>query len=337
MQYRWLLSAFASLPLAASPAIAQTTAPVEVVVVTGRVPGPPLWRVVNGDRELYIFPALSPVPEGIIWDASRIEVVLAESQEVILAPDIDADFSLTVMLNPINLIRGARLLRRLARNPDDQTLEDVLPPELFQRYEALRRAYFPRDDKPERSRPLFAGTSLVERIQREEGLVSGDEVMKQVERLIRRNRDLEQTTIEVVMDLKGSFRDVAERAEILVESLAPEQELACFAEQLRRGESELDAMKNRANAWAQGYIDEFRGIPLPGDDDDACLLLLNESSEFETIEELRAELDRLWLEAAERALSSNASTFAILDIVELLREDGLLARLEAQGYEVRAP
>lgn len=336
MRARVLLTVI-SCALCAAEALPQTANPIEIVVVRGRQPGPPLWRVTNGENVLYIFPTLSPVPEGIVWDTTRVAFVLEESQEVILAPDIEADFSVTMMLNPINLFRGARLRRTLSRNSDDETLEDVVPPELYARYQALRTRYFPREASSEPLRPVFAGPRLADRILREEGLESGATVTKQLDRLIRRNGHLEETGIEVEMDLTGSFRSLANRAEALVASLSRDQELKCFEEQIRRMESELDAIKSRANAWAQGYIDEFRGIPLPGDDSDACLLMLAESSEFETIEQLRDELDRRWLAAVDRALANNASTLAVLDIVDLLREDGLVAELRARGYEVFEP
>lgn len=337
MRHRCLLVAFLSVVLAADLAVPQGENPIEVIVVTGRQPGPPLWRVSNGDNVMYIFATFSPVPEGMIWESDRVANVLAQSQEVLLAPDVDADFSATLMLNPINLFRGARLAKRLSRNPNDATLEEVLPADLFARYEALRTRYFPHDRETEHLRPLLAGTRLADRIQREEGLVSGQPITKQLERLMRRNDGLTRTSVEVVMDLKGSFKTLAGRAENLVDSLSREQELKCFAEQLRRMETELDAMKSRANAWARGYVNEFRGIPLPGDDDDVCLLLLVESSELETIEQIRNDLNTRWLAAAEQALVTNSSTFAILDIVELLRENGLLAQLEARGYEVWEP
>lgn len=337
MQSRCLLVVCLSLLLTPDPVLPQTTNSSEIVVVVGRHPGPALWRVVNGDHVMYIFPTLSPVPRDMIWESDRVERVLAESQEALLAPDVETDISMTLMLNPLNIFRGVRLARRLSRNPDDATLEDVLPPDLFARFEALKNQYFPRDRKLYELRPMFAGSRLVGRIQREEGLVSGEDITKRLERLIRRNRNLERTEIEVVMDLTGSFKSLAARAEALVESLSRDQELACFEQQIHRMESELDTMKSRANAWAQGYIDDFRGIPLPGDDNDACLLLLFDSSEFETIEQLRDDLHMRWLDAAEQALASNTSTFAILDIVELLRPGGLLTRLEARGYEVLAP
>jgi hypothetical protein len=44
-----------------------------------------------------------------------------------------------------------------------------------------------------------------------------------------------------------------------------------------------------------------------------------------------------WLAAAENALAVNKSTFATLDIRDLVGADGLLAQLRERGYEVREP
>jgi len=310
---------------------------VEVVVVTGRQPGPPLWRVLNGENVLYIFPNLSLVPKGMEWESARVERVLAQSQEAIYEPDVTAVFSTPIFFNPANIFRGRRLFNRLTANPDDATLEEVLPPELFARYEALKLRYFPREDEPEEMRPLFAGTMLFERILDEEQLVSGGGIENEIGRLIRRTDDIVETKIQVTADLRGSFSELAARMERMVASLSSDLELKCFEQEIGRVETDLEEIKSRANAWAQGRIDQFRGIPLPGDVNDVCEDMLFESSEFETLDQLVTELDRLWLEAAERALATNSSTFAVLDIVELLGEDGLLADLKARGYEVVEP
>jgi hypothetical protein len=319
------------------PVLPQADESLEVIVVTGRLPGPPLWRVFSGDHVMYIFPMLSLVPEDMDWDSGRVEYLLSESDEVLLMPSIDTDFSPLVLMNPVNLIRGPRLVNRLRRNPDEKMLDEVLPAALYSRYVALRSQYFPREDDPVRLRPFFAGTRLTDRILQVEGLESGESIMRRIERLIRRTRAIERTEVEIEFALTGSFRSVAERARTLSESLSREQELACFDKQLRRVESELDAIKSQANAWAHGNIDDFRGISLPGDAGDACLLIFDDSSEFETIEQLYRELDARWLAAAERALAVNDTTFAILDIVDLLREDGLMAEIRALGYQVAAP
>jgi uncharacterized protein YbaP (TraB family) len=332
--------------LALDPARAQTdepaapdaaAEPVEVVVVTGVQPGPPLWRVINGANVLYIFPTLTPVPKDMEWESGRVERVLAQSQEAIFEPDVQPQFSTRILFNPINIFRGMRLVNRLSANPDDATIDAVLPPDLYARYHALKVKYFPRDDEPEEMRPIFAGAMLSERILKEEDLDTGNTIEKELGRLIRRTDGLRQTQIIAMADFTGSFSEVAERVERMIQSLPPELERQCFEQEIHRLETDLEAMKSRANAWAQGRIDQFRGIPLPGDVNDACEAMLFESSEFETLEQLVKELDRRWLEAAERALANNTSTFAVLDIVELIGEDGLLAELRARGYEIREP
>lgn len=96
-------------------------------------------------------------------------------------------------------------------------------------------------------------------------------------------------------------------------------------------------MKSRANTWAQGYIDEFRNFPLVYDEPGTCNDLFMGSSEQDTLVDIATREEQMWLEAAETALATNASTFAILPINELLADDGLLSRLKAKGYEVSEP
>jgi len=307
------------------------------IIVTGRQPGPPLWRVTNGERVLWIFPYLSPVPEGMIWETGKIAGVLAQTQEVLEAPDADLSASPLVLLNPVSMFRGWRLAKRLSGNPDDATLASVLPEDLYKRFAALKERYFPRDTELEALRPALAGSRLLRRVQREEGLVSGETIQRELERLIRRQRGIRRTEIELDMRVDGSYRELAARAEAMAQSLSREQELACFEGQLGRAERDIEDMKFRANAWAQGYIDEFRMIPLAGDDDDACRNLILGSSELAAYLEMQNRLADLWLANAERALRENDVSFAILRINELILPNGLLARLRAKGYEVREP
>ncbi len=89
----------------------------EEIIVTGRQPGPPLWRVQDGDRVLWIFPQLAPVPKGMVWESDKVAAVIAQAQEVLELPNIGADVSPRLYLNPVNLLRGMRLAKRLSRDP----------------------------------------------------------------------------------------------------------------------------------------------------------------------------------------------------------------------------
>jgi hypothetical protein len=323
-------------PQVRSQPTSASEAPEEFVVV-GRQPGPPLWRVTNGDKVLWIFPYLSPVPKDMIWETDKVEKLVAEAQELILMPQQGASASPLLVLNPINLFRGWRLAKRLVRNPDGASLQDSLPPDLHARFATLQARYFPRENDVDELRPIVAGGRMSSIIQREEGLVDGGDILASLRRLTRRNKDAVRTDVSVNVELEGSFRDLARRAETMMESLEPAQELACFEQQLLHMEQDLEYMKSRANAWARGYVDEFRDIPLVGEEGNACMDLIAASSERELILEIETRMRTMWLQAAERALATNHSTFAILPIDSLISADGLLSELKAKGYEVREP
>jgi len=310
--------------------------PVEIVV-EGKQPGPPLWQVRHGDNTLWIFAWLSPIPKNIEWDSARVARVIDDSTQYIMKPEADVSVSPLVMFNPLNIFRGIRLGKRLTRNENDASLQEVLPPQLYGRFSALKSRYFPKNKKIEKVRPLVAGGQMTNLIQNEAGLVPADDIGKKIKRLTRRNKNLDIIEIKYELQLEGGFKDIASRMETLMANLSPELELSCFERQLSRMEEDLDEIRYRAAAWAQGYINEFRYIPLQGDADDDCTRLIATSSEQATYEEISGTLNNQWLDAAESALINHQSAFAVLDIAELLNEDGLLAKLQARGYEVIVP
>lgn len=307
------------------------------ITVLGRQPGPPLWRVSKGEHELWIFPMLSPVPKDMLWDDTKVAAVVANADAYIAPPDADVSLSRLTLFNPVNIVRGLRLAKRLGKNPDGGDLESALPPEVYARFSAVKAEYFPRNDDIDELRPLFAGGRMMDAVREQEELVSPRDIGRRIERLLKRNKSLERITVDVKLDMKGSFRSLATRAETFVDNIPPELELACFDFQLRRAERDIDAMKYRADSWARGYIDEFLGVPLPGDDADPCLQIATSSTEQELVQGMQAELDQRWLVEAERALTTYRSTFAILGITELLSEGGLLAALAKKGYEIHVP
>lgn len=330
------LFAFAFLITPALPTVA-AEAP-EEIIVTGRLPGPPLWRVSKDGHVMWIFPALSPVPVDLVWEADNIERAISEAQEVLYLPG--GGFGVTgsklLILNPVNWVRGYRLVTRLMRNPDGATLEDILPPDLYARFSALQGKCFPRDDDVEELRPLFAGDKMAELIQKRVGLAGGGTQTRLTE-LIDQNLDIKRTYIStfVSLELKGKYRDVADRAKTLMTTLQPAQELACFEAQVARMER-VDNLRLRADAWARGDINALRNAQSVSDAERACGAIWAGSSEKDLFDQ-EAEITSKWLEAAEAALAANERSVAILRIDDLLGEDGLLSKLKARGYTVKEP
>jgi uncharacterized protein YbaP (TraB family) len=294
-------------------------ATIEEITVIGRYPGPPLWRVSSGERVLWIFGDLTPVPEGLTWDPRNAERVVERADAVIGPMRIRAP-----TYNPIKIFRMLRAARRLARNPEGSTLEDVLPPDLYARYAALRERYMPDDERGEALRPALAVLRLHGAALEDVGLTTDTGVMRTVERLMKRSdAELTKTSVET------------EAATVIagLEKVTREAELNCFATTLTMLETDLDGMKERAQAWAIGDVDALRRFDYP-DAQGQCLEMLFSSS---GIKDLGDELFAKWLGEAEHALATYDTTFSVLPMRELVAADGLLAQLAAKGYTVTAP
>jgi hypothetical protein len=56
------------------------------VVVVGRLPGPPLWKISKGEHVLWILPLIDAYPKKMEWESARVEALIAQSQEYIERP-----------------------------------------------------------------------------------------------------------------------------------------------------------------------------------------------------------------------------------------------------------
>jgi len=325
------LIARASLLLLCSVALLATSAPVaaqtpsgattiEEITVVGRYPGPPLWKVTSGNRTLWIFGELSPVPKGLDWDPRNAERVLDRAGGVINGPTISV-----WTYNPIRVFRILRTARRLGRLPKDSTLADQMPAELYARYTALRMRYLPKvEEDDEELRPALAALRLYNAALDDTGLTSNSKVGKQIERKMSRSR-AEEADVEVEREPEAVLDELAK--------ITPEAELACFASILTSIETDLDGMKERANAWAIGDVQALKRFDYP-DSQGNCLATLLTTPGFVDI---RDELYTKWLTEAEHALATYDTSFSLLPMRELVAADGLLAQLAARGYTVTAP
>lgn len=322
---------------AASPAFAQsaaapsTEAPIRdeaPVVVVGSLPGPGLWKVTRGDHVMWVLGIQSPLPKRMQWRSGEVENALAASQELIHAP------VLGISVDTGGFFRSLFLVPRMygaRKNPDGKTLRDVLPADLYARWLPLRERYLGRGRGAERMRPLFAADALWEEALDDNDLVSSGIVMPVVRRAVKAH-GLRETHPKRMLEIKDPK---ALLAEIEHEQL---DDAGCMAKTLERLEAGPDLLRQRANAWATGDLAALRALPATSQDR-ACADAAMESPALRKrggsgIDE---ELERAWLEAAERALAGNRSTFALLPISNLLSADGYLAGLAARGYEVIPP
>jgi len=299
----------------------------ETMVVSGVQPGPGMWKVSKGDNVMWVIGTLTPLPRGMTWLARDVEAVIAQAQEVIQSPGVTAG-------SDIGMVRGALLIPSLLKarqNPGGETLAQVLPPELYSRWQALKPTYLGRDQGVEKWRPIFAARELYEAAMKKAGLTESG-VVGPVVRKAAKQHGVKSTPSAVKIKIDKPKQAIKEFAS----SSLGDQE--CFAKTLGRIETDLPTMTARANAWATGDIEALRALPYD-DQNRACIDAVLETSiaKKRGMDGLAQRIEAAWLETAEGALARNQVTFATLPISLLLKRDGYLAKLRAKGYVVEEP
>lgn len=303
------------------------TALLETVVVSGVQPGPGLWKVSKGDHVLWVLGTLSPLPKRMSWESREVEGVIAQAQRVLLTPRVDVDVA-------GGAFTGIFLLPSLLKarnNPDKQTLADVLPADLYARWQPLKRKYIGRSDSVEKRRPIFAAQELYEEATDDAGLRIDGKVSETVEKLAKKH--------DVALDSPSIKVRLAEPRDTLREFAKTSlDDIDCLRKTVERLETDLPAMQLRANAWAIGDVEALRALPYV-DQNQACrdAMLRNSVVQERGMGDLRERLAATWLAAAEKTLSENAVSLAVLPISQLFQDDGYLAALQARGYAVEAP
>lgn len=299
----------------------------DTMMVTGEQPGPGLWKVSKGDNVLWILGTISPLPRKLEWYSLPVERVIRDSAEIIVEPTVKLDAD-------IGYFRGMLLLPSLygaRKNPDGATLRDVLPPDLYARWLPLKAKYLGRDAGIEKWRPIFAAQELYSEAIKDYGM--------SMESLVR----------PVIEDAAKRYKIPITRPRIAVKLNDPKAAIKqfsgsrladgdCFAKTMLRLETDLDAMRARANAWAIGDLEELRRLPY-SDQNAACRDAIMSAAVVQErgMQDLRQRSATAWLQAAEAALANNASSFASLPMAEILKPDGYVAMLRAKGYLVEEP
>jgi len=309
----------------ASSETPEAAAPLEEVLVTGEQPGPGTWRVSRDGHDLWILGTLEPLPKKMHWRTRDTDALIARSQEVLAPPHVDLHFGFFKGLTAIPTALHAR------KNADGETLAQILPPDLYARWLSLKDRYLGRDSGVERFRPLFAARELYVGALEHTGLSSEKSVWKLVQESARAHH-VPVTAVDLditVSDPKGTIREL--------EQIPRDPDVACLARTIERLETDLGAMRQRANLWALGDVAGLRALTYP-DERAACFdAVASVPALGDQMVKARDQLGSLWMTAAESALARNSSTFAVLPITELLQPGGALARLREKGYVIVEP
>lgn len=349
-------------PLLAAESTTAAEKPEELdeVVVQGKVPGPPMWKISNGERVLWILPLVDVFPKNIDWDSASVEALLAGSEEYLYRPRNGIEFS-RISTSPLTILRALSAFDRLKHLPRGQQLSDVLPPELYQRLLALRKKYF-RFHKISHLSVWEVRRLLEEQALDEENLamldyhefLSPQPITTKLYKWLNRSRINRRTytsyfvSTEITAEtLKAMSKALAT---VTVSAAALDREIACLEKSIAYFEKDFAGAKRRANAWASGSADDLLNPGRLHTETDSCRYppfaelfkgnprmeqFLHENPALAPdFQELDAKRREHWLAEAERALNSNNKTFAVLTVDDILGKGSLVAVLESRGYGV---
>jgi hypothetical protein len=330
------------LALAAScarvPATAQDVEPLDEVVVSGEYPGPGLWKITRADdaggHVLWIVGEPPPLPKRMKWKSKDIEAIALGAQEILLDSAVRMDTD-----EKIGFFTGLTLLPAIfeaRRNPDDARLEDVLPAPLYARWLVQKDLYLGRERGVESWRPLFAANKLLKAAYKDLKLRESGVIWDVIGKLAQKHKIKVTAPVKLYTIKRGDVR--TKLKEFSRESLP---DVECFGTIVALTEALADREQQnaRAHAWAIGDHEALaRFPPLPNPYLPCAMAVLSSQVAREVIPaDIRQQVHALWLEAAEKSLAQNSTTFAIVPLVKLTRSGGYLEMLRDKGYLVEAP
>ena len=306
------------LPLLLGNASRADDAPAPVldeVVVTGERTGPEMWHVHREASDLWILGSMSPLPKGITWRSKQFEQVLEHTNQVVIPKPFEVGIArilwLLITERDILLVRGGKRLK------------DVMPPNLYARFSALRQQYHESADKWEHYRPIIAAAFLQRTVFHAANLSTRLDLGAAVRMLAEKHKvRVEELKIAGVHDALDALK-----------TMPPATENACVEASVVTMEKDLPRLRDRADAWASGNIERIRSLREPSEVD-ACRAALDAGT---GAAELIATVRRTWVDNMDHYLHHDGVTVAVVNMDMLLEKGGILDELRAKGYAIEGP
>ncbi|HEX4183695.1 MAG TPA: TraB/GumN family protein [Caulobacteraceae bacterium] len=283
---------------------------VSELVVNAPLLGPALWKVARGDSEVVVLGGLTPLPHIQTWNTGRIEHALSESGELLVPPT----GRLTALQAAGFAVRALQV-----RQPLGRTLEPSLPPPLRARFAAERESLGLGPGAYAHWKPAAAGFLLIGDARRKLGLSNEKPASTVVHLAEARHVRVQRVASYHLGELFGSLT-----------RLSNDQQLACLSDELDAIDFEKAHSKAAAEAWSHGDLSAARAGS-SGPILDRCAALL---SNYGAVVE-RGTAD--FTSEIDDALKKPGKAVAVIDLRYLLRANGVLDRLKAQGATITVP
>ena len=280
---------------------------IEELIITGKRPGPKLWKVHNGDNILWVMGIAEPLPKSLDWDDASIKLVMEQSHAFLTPPTINVSVN-----NPLKAVGLFRQYKKLQKLPKGTTLNDTLSLSRQQSYKKIIDQYGIKTNK--KLRPLFVAKQLHEKALKRVGLEDAERLHKKLFKLAKTNK------VDIIH--ASSEMDVNEALKML-KNVDQQAELKCFDATLKRLDKSVERSIRTAQAWADGDHQALTEIALNNNDNSCTDALINSAQALAAVEASKA----LWLEQAQTVLLKNKVSFAYLPIIDIVSPDGLISSL----------
>lgn len=280
----------------------------ETVLVQGERPGPGLWKISRGDHTLWLLGTHSPLPMFMTWRSAQVETAISESNEVL------GTYAVSLKLSD--------QMQRVKRKP----LKSVLPARSYAKWRKLKSQYIGDAMPTEKLLPAEAAILLQSSAYRRAGLADSQEIWRTIYRLAHDYRvPIHRMDFEIDWGLERRAPRNAQSGVVYLEQT------------MQRLDIDIKQSVARANAWAEGDIEQLKGL---AEADASYASLLARSWPYLTKSEsddVAQQAENRLVSELDRALRRNKTTFAGLPIYLLFKNDGPLAAMRALGCSIEEP
>jgi uncharacterized protein YbaP (TraB family) len=302
-------------PTPAVPPRLPSEKPIQEVQVTADHAGPALWKVTSGRHLLWILAQPpTPLPNKTVWRTTQVEAAIAGAQEVIL----DGGITFNSLLSDMPL--SAATYQDMRTIPEPLTsLQDVIPADLYRRFEALKGAFAANYGSMEQLRPWAAGFELSKHVMQSLRL-SDTAVSDTVLRLGWRAKVITLYTYADYAKFKKNSTST--------------RTVSCLEEIVSELEADRDDLQRLEHAWSVGDTGALQEAALR-QKPETCVLDMFDNDQ--QARDVTAHHTEQWLAAVALALKTCGTTFALVPAERIFAPDGWLTALRARGYDVQEP
>ncbi len=303
----------ATMPaIAAAQTAADTTKPqakpwsdITEVVVRAHAPGPAMWKLTRGDATVWVMGTLHVSPKDVAWDATRFRRELSGAHLLILPRIVDdVDVSEQTM-----------------ELPRSQQLVDVVSPATYSRFQAvLKQEDF--NDLPTglTYKPAWAGLWLIFHAYRAHGITTAIVPA-----------EIAGFAAQSGVTIKYVDRHTNGLQARQYDHLDPATGEACLNDYLDSTDHDLTTTDLMGKAWAEGDVPTI----LANHREPAWVTCFLAQPKYAQTYETYAVDDMV--KAVDDALKMPGKSVAVMPLSDLLRRDGILDRLRAEGVTITAP